>query len=251
MTGSGQTTATTAEALKKSSVSRYIQLATLFRRRIETGEWPVGLQVPTVDALAKDCGVATMTIRQAFGILEHEGLVERFRAKGTFVRERPAQDLWCRVETDWKGMLIARDGARIEILGEERNVPLPPTHRRIGRPAAAYRHLRRRHTRDGEAFLIADVYVAERICPLIPEDAYSTKTALRLVADVPGIAIDDATQTLTIGSADLMTSDLLDIPLSHPVAKIERCAVDETGELVLVADGIYRGDKVRIDFKLR
>ena len=242
---------TTAEALKKSAVSRYIQLATLFRRRIETGEWAVGDQVPTVESLARECGVATMTIRQAFDILEGEGLIERFRAKGTFVRERPSQDLWCQVETDWKGMLIARDKAKIEILHDERGVQLPTAGRRIGRPAAAYRHLRRRHTRDGEAFLIADVYVAERICPLIPEEAYSAKTALRLVADVPGLVITDATQTLTIGSADLITADLLDIPLSHPVAKIERCAVDAEGELVLLADGIYRGDKVRIDFKLR
>lgn len=242
---------TAAETLRKSAVSRYIQLATLFRRRIETGEWPVGEQVPTVERLARECGVATMTIRQAFDILENEGLIERFRAKGTFVRERPAQDLWCQVETDWKGMLIARDKAKIEILSDARNVGLPVAGLRIGRPAESYRHLRRRHTRDGEAFLLADVYVAERICPLIPDDAYSTKTALRLVADVPGIGITDATQTLTIGSADLITADLLDIPLSHPIAKVQRCAVDATGELVLLTDGIYRGDKVRIDFKLR
>ncbi|MEY4242328.1 MAG: hypothetical protein RJA14_2024, partial [Pseudomonadota bacterium] len=28
--------------LGRSAVSRYIQLATLFRRRIESGQWPVG-----------------------------------------------------------------------------------------------------------------------------------------------------------------------------------------------------------------
>ncbi|MDH7796964.1 MULTISPECIES: GntR family transcriptional regulator [unclassified Beijerinckia] len=241
----------TAEALKKSSVARYIQLATLFRRRIETGEWSVGAKMPTVEELAQECGVATMTIRQALDILESDGLIERYRAKGTFVRERPAQDLWCQVQTDWSGMLIARDNARIEVLFDERNVQLPPGHRQLGRLATSYRHLRRRHTRDDEAFLLADVYVSERICSLIPEEAYSTKTAMRLVADIPGIEITDATQTLTIGMADLMTSTILNIPLSHPIAKVERCAVDGEGELVIVANGIYRGDKVRVDLKLR
>ena len=32
--------------LNQSAVSRYLQLATLFRRRVETGEWAVGEQFP-------------------------------------------------------------------------------------------------------------------------------------------------------------------------------------------------------------
>lgn len=245
------TSFSTIAALKKSSVSRYLQLATLFRRRIEDGQWSVGTKIPTVEELSKECGVATMTIRQALSILESEGLIERFRAKGTFVRQRPTRDLWCQVQTNWNGMLIARDDAQIEILSDERNVQLPPREYAIGRPSASYRHLRRRHLRDGNAFLLADVYVAERIVGLIPEEAYSQKTAMRLVADINEIEITDATQVLTIDSADLVTSDLLNIALSHPVAKVERCAVDTDDEIVLLADGIYRGDKVRIDFKLK
>ncbi|WP_244505173.1 GntR family transcriptional regulator [Pelagibacterium luteolum] len=232
-------------------MARYIQLASLFRQRIEVGTWPVGLQIPTVEELSRECGVATMTIRQALSILEGEGLIERFRAKGTFVRQRPARDLWCQVQTDWSGMLIARDNAQIEILSDDRDVSLPVKEERIGTPAPGYRHLRRRHTRDGEAFLLADVYVSERIAPLISEAEYSQKTALRLVADLKGVEITDATQILTIDSADLVTSDLLNIALSQPVARVERVAVDSTGEIILVADGIYRGDKVRIDFKLK
>lgn len=241
----------TADALKKSAVSRYIQLGTMFRRRIETGEWPVGSQIPTVQMLAKECGVAAMTIRQALGILEEDGMIERHRAKGTFVKHRPPNDIWCQVQTDWSGMLIARENATIEILREERDVQLPSRHFETGKPAAAYRHLQRRHTRDGEAFLLADVYVAERVADLIPADAYRSKTALRLVADVPGLVITNATQTLTISGADLLTSEKLDVPLGHPVAHVERCAVDSEGEIVLIADGTYRGDRVRIDFKLR
>lgn len=241
----------TAEALKKSAVSRYIQLASLFRRRIETGEWAVGDQIPTVEVLARDCGVAAMTIRQALSMLEADGMIERFRAKGTFVRQRPASDIWCQVQTDWSGMLLARENARIEVLSDRRGVPLPARPFAIGRPAESYRHLQRRHTRDGEAFLLADVYVAESVADLIPEEDYRTKTALRLVADVPGLLIADATQTLTIGSADLDASEKLDIAIGHPVARVERCAADADGEIVLVADGTYRGDRVRIDFKLR
>jgi GntR family transcriptional regulator len=60
--------------LSRSAIARYIQLATLFRRRIETGYWSVGEQIPTVEELATEYGVARATIRQAMGLLEDEGL---------------------------------------------------------------------------------------------------------------------------------------------------------------------------------
>jgi GntR family transcriptional regulator len=239
--------------LSRSAVSRYIQLATLFRRRIEQGAWKQGAQIPTVDELAAECGVARATIRQALDMLEQDGLIERFRAKGTFVRNSPAGNrLWCEVETDWSGLLRSREGAEIETLGIRENLPasaIPPVE--IGEPAAAYRHFHRRHWRDGDPFLLADVYLDERLAPKVTEEDLRTKTALKLVASLPGVTIGDARQTLTIGTADVETAAALRVPLNAPVAHVRRAAVDPSGVLLLVADGIYRGDVVRIDIKLR
>ena len=51
----------------RSPVSRYIQLATLFRNRIASGEWPVGSRIPNVDELAAAFAVARGTMREALG----------------------------------------------------------------------------------------------------------------------------------------------------------------------------------------
>ena len=241
----------TVKALQKSNVARYIQLAGLFRQRIESGEWEVGAKIPTVKDLADQCGVATMTIRQSLDILAKEELIERYRAKGTFVLERPSRDLWCDVQTDWSGLLIARDNATIEILGDARGVALPRGGDYIGKPAAAYRHLRRRHSRTGSAFLLANVYVDERLCLSIPEEAYTTVTAMRLVSDIPGQTVTDASQIITIGSADLETASELNISIGDPVAKVRRMAVNQHGDMILLANGIYRGDMIKIKVKLR
>ena len=107
--------------LNQSAVSRYLQLATLFRRRVEIGEWAVGARIPTVDELAGEFGVARLTIRQALGQLEHDGIIQRFRAKGTFVRKRRPQDLWCEVRTDWSGMLLARARSFLRNRGSSTN----------------------------------------------------------------------------------------------------------------------------------
>ena len=234
----------------RSAVSRYIQLATLFRRRIESGEWPIGEQIPTIDDLVLECGVAKATIRQALGLVEAEGLIERFRAQGTFVKRRPQDQMWCDVETDWNGLLSSREGAEIEVLSDKVGGP-PLVHHAIGAIGQNYRRLRRRHTINGQPFLVADVYIEERLAEQVNRDDTTSKTALKLVAGLPGVKITQARQTLTIGSADIETAALLNIPLNAPVCHVTRSAVDQRGKLVLVSNGIYRGEVIRVDIKLR
>ena len=236
----------------RSAISRYLQLATLFRRRIETGEWPVGSQIPTVDELAEECGVARATIRQAVDVLAVERLVERFRAKGTFVTRSPQEEIWCAIPTDWSGLLRpSSDDARIEVLsGPVTKIALPTTYR-LGKEAAHYDHVRRRHWRGERPFLITNLYIANTIRKQISKRDLLQKTALKIASDVLGTEIGGAQHTITIGAADVMTAELLSIPVNAPVAHVRRHILAKDGTLVLFSDGIYRGDVVRIDVKLR
>jgi GntR family transcriptional regulator len=246
-----ETTGKSAVDFSRSAVSRYIQLASLFRRRIQSGQWRPGTQTPTVEDLAAECGVARATNRQALDVLADEGLIERFRAKGTFVRERTQEQLWCEVATDWSGLLMSREGAVIEVLSDERGQHPPQVPHPIGEMAPSYRRVRRRHARNGSPFLLADNYIDERLGRGISKKVLETKTSLRLIADIPGLTIADARQTLTIGTADVETAEALSLPLNAPVACVHRSVADSTGCLVFIGEGIYRGDQVRIDLKLK
>jgi GntR family transcriptional regulator len=235
----------------RSAVARYLQLAGLFRRRIASGQWAIGQQIPTVDELVAECGVARATIRQALDLIEAEGLIERHRAKGTFVIRQSQHPIWCEVATDWSGLLMSREGAVIKVLSDERGIQPPHIPHPIGEPAPSYRHLRRLHSRDGVPFLITELFVDERLSGRITDEALVTKTALRLLADIPGLQIKDARQTLTIGTADMEIAERLQLPLNAPVACVHRSVADQAGCLVFIGEGIYRGDVVRIDMKLR
>lgn len=237
--------------LDRSAVSRYIQLASLFRRRIEAGTWPVGQQTPTVDDLSAEFSVARATIRKALDALAEDGLIERHRAKGTFVRQRPRQQLWCEVATDWSGLLSSRDNAVIEVLSDERGTQPPDVPHHIGALAPSYRRLTRRHSLQGSPFLLAHLHIDERLSARISKKDLQNKTALRLVSDIRGLKIKDARQTLTIGTADVETSELLDIPINAPIAIVHRTVVDQAGCLVFIGEGLYRGDMIRIDMKLK
>ena len=237
--------------LRQSRLPRYIQLATLFRRRIESGLWPTGHQLPTVDELAVECGVARATVRQALDILAEDELIARYRAKGTFVTRQPREGLWCEVKTDWSGLLLSPEGATMEVLSSHKGVQPRTVFHDIGAPAPGYRHWRRLHWRGGKPYHLGDVYIDERLAARIPAPALSRKTSLRMLKDVPHLAIADARQTLTIGTADIETARLLQIPINAPVAYVHRSVVDNKGCLVFVGEGIYRGDVVRLDIKLK
>src|SRR5690606_18493818 len=152
----------------RSGVARYIQLASLFRRRIESGEWPVGEQIPTIDELASMCGVARATVRQALGVLEEEDLIERHRAKGTFVRRQPYEQLWCEVAADSAGPLLAPEGATIQVLASERTRTPPVQFHKIGTMTTAYRYWRRLHSRHGQPYHVGEVYIDAVLCKRIP-----------------------------------------------------------------------------------
>ncbi len=231
----------------RSAVSRYIQLATLFRRRIESGEWPLGEQIPTVDELSAQYGVARATVRQALDTLEADGLIERSRGKGTFVIEQPQRRLWHEVPTNWSGLLLSSPDTQVEILDVTNSTQ--PTHvmHHIGALAPSYRRWRRRHSRDGQRYYLGDAYVDSRVARRLPRSVGTKQTTLRALQNIDGLKLTEVRQTVTVGAADVEVSEMLDVPLSAPVAYVYRTAVDAEGTIVFVGDGVYRGDVIRLD----
>jgi len=70
---------------------KYMSIATDLLARIDKGEWSSGRQLPSTMALAKEYGVALMTVRQALGILAQRGVVEPRQGAGTFVADDKAR----------------------------------------------------------------------------------------------------------------------------------------------------------------
>ncbi|WP_125100077.1 FadR/GntR family transcriptional regulator [Leucobacter chromiireducens] len=56
------------------------------RRKITTGEWPVGSRIPIEPELAEQTGVGRSTVREAVRSLASIGMIETLPGRGTFVR---------------------------------------------------------------------------------------------------------------------------------------------------------------------
>ena len=65
----------------------YMQVASILRLKICSGEWSARSPLPNDVILARDIGVSIGTMRKALEMLEGEHLVERRQGRGTFVVE--------------------------------------------------------------------------------------------------------------------------------------------------------------------
>jgi GntR family transcriptional regulator len=73
-------------ASKRSPLPMHYQVEQDMRKRIETGIWQAGQQLPSEMELCALYGVSRTTLRQAISSLVDEGLIVRERGRGSFVR---------------------------------------------------------------------------------------------------------------------------------------------------------------------
>jgi GntR family transcriptional regulator len=70
---------------KTSPTPVYAQIAEALRALLASGAAPVGTPLPPERVLCEQFSVSRMTLRQAYDILERDGLLESHRGRGTFV----------------------------------------------------------------------------------------------------------------------------------------------------------------------
>lgn len=68
----------------------YQQLVDAIRAAIKQGHLSAGQQLPTVQEMAVQLGIARGTIKRAYDELEHAGMIEKIQGSGTFVRYQPS-----------------------------------------------------------------------------------------------------------------------------------------------------------------
>lgn len=231
-----------------SRVPRYLQVATVLRRRIRDGHWSVGDRIATLEELEREFGVARVTVRQAIDLLHGEGLVQSFQGRGTFVTKAPENDRWIQLATDWESLIAPiRDNVPHVLPGGSEAPPrIEPGD---GIPAPAYVHIRSVQKREGRIYAFARVHVARHIHARAPK-LFASRVALAVLSEMEDLEISRAHQTLAIGAADMETARHLGIAINAPTAEARCVVADGTGTVIYVGEITYPGDCVRLNIEL-
>ena len=231
-------------------IPRYVQLAELIRQRLAKGRWLPGSLLPSIEHLMAEFDVARVTVRQAILMLAQEGLLSPQRGRGTFVTGKLGARRRLRVETTLDDLVAMYSGDRPDHATLSEGIVAPVLSESDGSRAPKYYYLRRLHSRDGERYCVISIYIDHRIFRRAPR-RFRRELALPVLTSLPGLKIASARQTLTISTADVETSGLLNIPVNAPVAEVRRVMCGVEGSVIYLAEVTYRGDYIHLEMDLK
>lgn len=240
-----------SDLLSRSRQPVYLQLATIFRRQIESGAWQQGERIPSLETLCQQYGVARMTMHHALSLLDDEGLLERSRGRGTFVKAACRARRQMTLPTSWNEAVEVGEHLDTEALVESAgNVPLPAD---LGMPcegqrAPGYHFLRRLHRADGRPFAVGEVYIEASVFARKPE-AFRRSASVPVLDRFPGLQVSAARQRLSIVAAGAESAAAMELEVGAPVAELRRFAcVDDV--IVYYARIEFPTEFVCLDFDL-
>lgn len=234
---------------RRDNVPAYIQVASVLRRRIEIGDWKPRQKISTLEELEEEFQVARVTVRQAVGLLERDGLVTRQQGRGTFVSAGVSDRRWFKLGTTWESVVASIKDNVPHFVEVANPPPFPRLDEGGALLAPEYVFLRSVQLKDGVPYAVVKLHLSREIFEQ-KRDAFLTHTALPVLATLDELEIRQARQTLVIGTADRETADLLQVPLSAPTVDCRWVVVDQNDVAIYVAEIAYRSECIKLSIDL-
>ncbi len=215
---------------------------------IASGRLPPGTRLPPERHLAESLGVSRMTVRQALGELERDGLLRRVvgRAGGTFVRERDA----VRVPTAAAGLsaVLRREGGATDV--EPISAEVEPAGRRTAAALGLERGehvvvVTRLRLASGKPLAVERSSLPVRLFPDI-EDLDLGGSLYDLMGAGFGLRPVRAVERLELAEARPSDVRSLGVRRDAPLLLVERIGFAADGTAVEFARDRFRADRTRL-----
>lgn len=229
----------------------YLQLREVVRAKIEEGEYPPGMAIPSENELSEMYGVNRLTVRSALDALVAEGLLKRIQGKGAFVvgdlLERDLDTL-----TGFRQTMSERDAEPgTKILAKSRRKAGGKFARifGIGEDDDIF-YVRRLNSANGEPISIEHTYIPASKVPKL--DGIDLGVfSLYEVYGFYGVSPVRAYETLDIATLEARDARMLGIDPDQFVLLLTCYTYDKSDEVIEYTCGYTRVDKCSFTFHNR
>jgi GntR family transcriptional regulator len=245
-----ETMTSAQEPAETNSRPLHIQVRETIRRQVRAGELidKTG-RLMTEAELGKHFGVSRITIRNAIKPLVDEGMFERERGRGTFLRTNQPEN--------WVGRLMGfsetikdagyQPGARVLLQGM--------TNKHDGEVRKQLREravwqLKRVRLADDTPIAIEHAFYPPDIGLELEKRDLTSIVMYRVFESELGFDIKEATQTIGASLADATSAKLLGIKPGGPLLSIERLTVNTDGRPLELLRSVYLPDYFRLSINL-
>jgi len=192
--------------------------------QIASGSLHGGDRIDSELRLAEHYGVSRMTVRQALGELESEGLVVRRHGSGTFVSSpRPIERRTNQLGAFHEEMGLDSRAIETRLLLQE--VAQPPATVAADlalSPGQTVSHLLRLRLLDGRPIAVQESWLPYVLAPGVARDGLVGGSLYRTLLERAGVEMKWAEQSVAASTATAELAGLLDVPDGSPVLSIRR-----------------------------
>jgi GntR family transcriptional regulator len=237
---------------KSSPVPYYYQLRQILETEIRASGWGTENQLPSEAALCKQYGVSRTVVRQALSDLENEGVIIRFKGKGSFVAPPKISEHLVQSLTSLYEDVQSR-GQKIEtrVLRLEREPVSPVVAEPLGLELSEeIVLLERLRIVDGEPWAVTTAYLPYALCKPILDLDMETRSLYQTLEGTLGFRLHRGTRSVEAGQATEVVARYLGISAGVPVLVLRGTTYVEDGRPIEHFVGIHRGDRSRFEVEL-
>lgn len=229
---------------RNSPLPLYYQLKQLLVEQIANGEWTPGDILPTELSLQKEHDLSRTTVRQAIREMELEGMVTRFRGRGTFVAE-PKVVHSPESQNSLTNFLISHGknpGWKLISAG----MCIPPEaiaeNLKIEFKKEVF-CLRRLRLSDEEPIGYLVSYVPSKYIDAVDESAFTEGGSLNYLRDMGHLEHSRAVRLLEAVPAQEEEAALLGVDIGAPLLQVNRTVFIDDDRPIEDFQAAYRGDR--------
>ncbi|MDP9587104.1 UNVERIFIED_ORG: GntR family transcriptional regulator [Burkholderia contaminans] len=235
-----------------SAAPLYVQIKDTLRARILDGTYAPHSRMPSEHELCAMFDVSRITVRQALGDLQKEGLLFKLHGKGTFVSKPKAfQNV-----TSLQGFAEAMSSMGYEIVNQLRSVRTVKADRHLATKlnvpeGAPLVEIHRVRLLNREPVSLEQTWVPEALGKRLAGADLATRDIFLILENDCGVPLGHADVSIDAILADDDIVDALRVEESSPVLRIERLTHDASGMPIDYEHLYFRGDafqyRLRID----
>ncbi|MCW1243866.1 GntR family transcriptional regulator [Pseudomonas sp. SAICEU22] len=238
--------------LSLSSVPLHTQLRDVLRARILDGEYPQGSQMPSESELGALFRVSRITVRQALGDLQKEGLIFKIHGKGTFVaKPKTFQNV-----STLQGLAESMTDRGFEVINRLRSFKFMAADKSVAErlkltEGDVVAQIKRVRLINREPVSLEITYLPKELGERLEKADLVTRDIFLILENDCGLALGHADLAIDAVLADSDLCQALEIEVGSPVMRIERLTHGADGQPLDFEYLYYRGDafqyRLRID----
>lgn len=232
-------------------VPLYTQIKDILRDRILEGVYISHAQMPSESELMKSFKVSRITVRQALGDLQKEGLIFKIQGKGSYVAKPKAFQSLARLQGFGEAMASMGYETYSRVIGNQIITAGTTVGARLELPAAeAVVEIRRVRYLNREPISVDVSYLPQAIGERLLREDLAHRDIFLILENDYGLPLGQAELQIEAMLADEALARLLKILEGAPILRIERLTFTADGKPLDFEYLYYRGDAFQYRLRL-